>query len=88
MQDNVLAETEPPLPDELTADLQVPEDQILLDTLHAEATKTEEELLADALLLQQHIADDGTPMEADTPDVSKPMVTIKLLKAFKPEKFY
>jgi hypothetical protein len=55
-------------------DVQVPEDQSLLDTLHVEATKTEEELLADALLLQQHIGDDASATETECVDVTKPMV--------------
>ncbi|PSN57524.1 hypothetical protein C0J52_01640 [Blattella germanica] len=54
-------------------DIQVPEDQGLLETLNVEATKTEEELLADTLLLQQHIAEDGTPMETDSSDIKKPL---------------
>ncbi|XP_069678239.1 death-inducer obliterator 1 isoform X2 [Periplaneta americana] len=71
-QTPALTEPEPALPDDLGNDLQVPEDQGLLDTLHVEATKTEEELLADTLLLQQHINDDVTAMETDNTDVSKP----------------
>ena len=74
MPEPVVAEPEPPLADDLTPDLHAPEDQGLLETLHAEVTKTEEELLAEALLLQQHIGDDGSAMEADTPDVRKSMV--------------
>jgi hypothetical protein len=69
-----LTEPEPTLSDDTGPDLQVPEDQGLLDTLHVEATKTEEELLADALLLQQHIGDDASAMEAESVDVTKPMV--------------
>lgn len=56
-------------------DLQVPEDQSLLDTLHVEATKTEEELLAEALLLQQHIGDDASATETESVDVAKPVVS-------------
>jgi hypothetical protein len=58
----------------METDLQVPEDQSLLDTLPDDATKTEEELLADALLLQQHIGDDASATETESVDVAKPVV--------------
>jgi hypothetical protein len=70
-------EPEPGFSDDIGTDLHVPEDQSLLDTLHVEATKTEEELLADALLLQQHIGDDTSAMETDNVDVAKPVVSCR-----------
>jgi hypothetical protein len=45
--------------------------------LHVEATKTEEELLADALLLQQHIGDDTSAMDTGTVNVTKPVVSCR-----------
>ncbi|XP_023714511.1 death-inducer obliterator 1 isoform X4 [Cryptotermes secundus] len=66
-------EPEAAFTEDMGTDLQVPEDQSLLDTLHVEATKTEEELLADALLLQQHIGDDASATETESVDVAKPV---------------
>jgi hypothetical protein len=56
-------------------DLQVPEDHSLLETLQVEATRTEEELLADALLLQQHIGNDSPSVESESIGATKPVVS-------------
>lgn len=45
-----------------------------MDTLHDEATKTEEELLADTFLLQQHIGGGVSATETESTGVAKRMV--------------
>jgi len=68
-------EQETTLSDDIGRDLQVPEDHGLLETLHVESTKTEEELLADALLLQQHIGSDVPSMKTESVGATKPVVS-------------
>jgi hypothetical protein len=63
------------LSDDIGRDLQVPEDHGLLETLHVEATKTEEELGADALLLQQHIGNDVPSVKTESVASTKPVVS-------------
>jgi hypothetical protein len=55
--------------------MQVREDHGLLETLNVEATKTEEELLADALLLQQHIGNDAPSVKTENVGATKPVVS-------------
>jgi hypothetical protein len=64
------------LSDDIGRDLQVPEDHGLLEPLHVEATKTEEELLADALLLQQH-GNDASSVKTESVGATKPLVSFE-----------
>ena len=75
MQVSQPKEQETTLSDDVGRDVQVPEDHGLLETLHVEATKTEEELLADTLLLQQHIGNDAPSVKTENVGATKPVVS-------------
>jgi hypothetical protein len=75
MQVSQPKERETTLSDDMGQDLQVPEDHGLLETLHVEATKTEEELLSDAFLLQQHIGNDVPSVKTESVGATKPVVS-------------
>jgi hypothetical protein len=61
--------------DDIGQDMQVPEDHGLLETLHVEATKTEEELPADDLLLHQHIGNDAPSVKTENVGATKSVVS-------------
>jgi hypothetical protein len=61
--------------DDIEQDLQVPEDHSLIETLHVETTKTEEDLLADAFLLQQQIGNDDASVETQSVGATKLVVS-------------
>lgn len=75
MQVSQPKERETALSDDIGRDMHVAEDHGLLETLHVEATKTEEELLDDALLLQQHIGNDAPSMKTESVGATKPVVS-------------
>jgi len=75
MQVSQPKEQETTLSDDIGRDLQIPEDHGLLETLHVEATKTEEELVADALLLQQHTGNDAPSVKTESVGDTKPVVS-------------
>jgi hypothetical protein len=68
-------EREAALSDDIGRDLQVPEHHGLLENVHVEATKTEEELVADSLLLQQHISNDAPSVKTESVASTKPVVS-------------
>jgi hypothetical protein len=75
MQASQPKEREATSSDDIGRDLQVAEDRSLLETLHVKATKTEEELVADAFLLQQHVANDAPSVETQSVGATKPVVS-------------
>jgi len=75
MQVSQPKERETTLSDDIGRDLQVPEDHGVLETLHVEATKTEEELVADALVLQQYTGNDAPSMKTESVAATKPVVS-------------